>query len=97
MATEILIKHKGSDMTKKGFYGFSWTYLFFGFFVPLFRGELGVGALHIVFAIFSFGISNIIFAFIYNKQFMERQLVSGWELAGSTDENNLAKAALKIV
>ena len=64
MATEILIKHKGSDMTKKGFYGFSWTYLFFGFFVPLFRGELGVGALHIVFAIFSFGISNIIFAFI---------------------------------
>ena len=43
MATEILIKHKGSDMTKKGFYG-----------------------------------------------------LSGWELAGSTDENNLAKETILI-
>jgi hypothetical protein len=45
MASSILIKHPDSGLMKKGYYGFSWTYLFFGFFVPLFRGELGVAAL----------------------------------------------------
>jgi hypothetical protein len=95
MATEILLKHRDAGLTKKGLYGFSVTYLFFGFFVPLFRGELGVGALHIVFAIFSFGISNIIFAFIYNKQYMQRQLIDGWELAGSEEENRLANLVLQ--
>ena len=40
MATEILIKHKESGLINIGYYGFSRTYLlFFGWFVPLFRGE----------------------------------------------------------
>ena len=68
MAREIRLKHNESGVTKIGCYGFSWTYLFFGPFVPMFRGELGVGVLHIVFAIFSAGISNIILAFIYNEK-----------------------------
>ena len=45
MATKINIKHTQSGMVKTGFYGYSWTYLIFGWFAPLFRGELGVGAL----------------------------------------------------
>ena len=89
MANEIRLKHNESGLTKIGCYGFSWTYLFFGFFVPMFRGELGVGALHIVFALFSFGISNIIFAFIYNKQYLRRQLECGWVLAGDESQNNI--------
>jgi hypothetical protein len=39
-----MIKHNQSGLVKKGYFGFSWTYLFFGWFVPLFRGELGVAA-----------------------------------------------------
>jgi len=54
MATEIRLKHNESGLTKIGCYGFSWTYLCFGPFVPMFRGELGVGALHILFALFSY-------------------------------------------
>ena len=49
MATAVIIKHPNSGMIKIGYYGFSWTYLFFGWFVPLFRGELGVAALHMLF------------------------------------------------
>ena len=94
MATEIVLKHNESGLTKIGCYGFSWTYLCFGFFVPLIRGELGVGALHIVFAMFSFGISNSIFAFIYNKQYLRRQLESGWVFAGEESQNQLAKASI---
>ena len=94
MAQEIRLKHKESDLTKIGCYGFSWTYLFFGPFVPMFRGELGVGALHIVYAIFSAGISNIIFAFIYNKQFLRRQLENGWVLAGEESQNKIVKTSI---
>jgi hypothetical protein len=44
MAKKVNMISLATGMMKQGFYGFSWTYLFFGFFVPLFRGELGVAA-----------------------------------------------------
>jgi|TARA_B110000263_G_C15137912_1_gene431969 hypothetical protein len=94
VAKEIRLKHNESGLTKIGCYGFSWTYLCFGPFVPMFRGELGVGALHILFALFSAGISNIIFAFIYNKQYLRRQLENGWILAGEESQNQIVKASI---
>ncbi|SVE29442.1 uncharacterized protein METZ01_LOCUS482296, partial [marine metagenome] len=59
MATEILIKHTESGLTKKGFYGFSWTYFFFGWLVPIFRGETSTGFLHLLLYIITFGIYHI--------------------------------------
>ena len=96
MATKINIKHKESGMVKTGFYGFSWTYLIFGWFVPLFRGELGVGALHLLFTIFTFGLWQLIVCFLYNKQYMTRMLTSGWVLEGSDSDKVLAGTALGI-
>ena len=34
MVTEILVKHRESGLIKKDYYEFSWTYWFFGWFVP---------------------------------------------------------------
>ena len=96
MATKIFIKHKESGLIKKGYYGFSWTYLFFGWFVPLFRAELGVGALHLLFTIFSFGLWQLIFSFLYNKQYMTRMLTKGWILAGGETENIAAAQRIGI-
>jgi len=79
---------------KEGLYGFSWTYLFFGWLVPVFRGELGVGALHLLFSVVTFGLWQFIACFIYNKQYMTRMITNGWELAGSEEENLKARAAL---
>ena len=56
MATSVIIRHTQSGLTRKGYVGFSWTYLFFGWFVPLFRGELSTAALHLLFTIFTFGL-----------------------------------------
>ena len=97
MATVIPIKHKQSGMMKQGYYGFSWTYLFFGWFVPLFRSELGVGALHLLFSIATFGLWQLIFSFLYNKQYMTRMLTNDWELAGTEEQNLQARAALGMV
>ena len=96
MATGIEIKHTASGMVKTGYYGFSWTYLFFGWFVPLFRGELVVGALHILFYFITFGLWHFIVCFLYNKQYMQRMLTNGWVLAGSNDENRSAGLVLGI-
>ena len=97
MATKILIKHKESGMMETGKYGFSWTYFFFGFFVPLFRGEIGVGALHFLFAFVTLGLWQLIVSFLYNKQYMTRMMTNGWELAGTEEENQKARAALGMI
>ena len=96
MATKAIIQHPESGITKDGYYGFSWTYLIFGWFVPLFRGELGVGALHLLFTFVTFGLWQLILCFLYNKQYMTRMLTNGWELAGNENENLKARAALEM-
>jgi hypothetical protein len=63
MATEIRIKHRDSGILKKGYYGFDWTYLFFGWSVPTFRAELGIAALHLLFSIASIGVWQVIVSF----------------------------------
>lgn len=97
MATAVIIRHAQSGLTKKGYFGFSWTYLFFGWFVPLFRGELGVAALHLLFSIVTFGFWQLIMCFLYNRQYMTRMLTSGWVLADSEGQNALAASRLGVV
>lgn len=80
MATKVIIQHPESGITKNGYYGFSWTYLLFGFWVPLLRGELGVAALHVLFSIVTFGLWQLIVSFFYNKQYMIRMLEKGYIL-----------------
>jgi len=94
MATAVTIRHSQSGLTRKGYFGFSWTYLFFGWFVPIFRGELGIAALHLLFTIVTLGWWQLIVCFLYNKQYMTRMLTSGWVLADSLDRN--AEAAMRL-
>jgi hypothetical protein len=68
MASAVIIRHNQSGLTKKGYYGYSWTYLFFGWFVPLFRGELGVAALHLLFSCVTLGFWQLVMSFLYNRQ-----------------------------
>ncbi|GAA6845105.1 hypothetical protein AOH207_07920 [Helicobacter pylori] len=81
MATTINLKK--DNLIKKGLVGFSWTTLFFGFFVPIIRGDARWAIVMFIAALFTSFISNIIFAFIHNKQYTTRLLESGYE---PTDE-----------
>ena len=90
----VNLKHSNSGVNKSGYTGYCWTYFFFGFFVPIFRGEILIGVLHIIFSIVTLGLFQLIIPFLYNKQYTTRLLTNGWEL-NDTEANN-QRARLKI-
>ena len=92
----VVVRHSQSGLTKNGYYGFSPTYFCFGWFVPLFRGEISIAALHLIFSIFTFGIWQLIASFIYNRQYTARLLTSGWSLADTSESEAQARIALGI-
>ena len=91
---KINLKHTNSSLNKPGFVGYCWTYFFFSFFVPIFRGEILIGVLHLIFSVVTFGLFQLVIPFLYNKQFTSRMLTSGWEL--SDTEENMQIARLKL-
>ncbi|MEP3244951.1 MAG: hypothetical protein ABJN40_12395 [Sneathiella sp.] len=76
--------------------GFSWTVLFFGFFPALFRAHI-VGALIMFCAfIFTMGLSNLIFMFIYNKMFIKYLIGEGFKVREATQDPELLANKLKV-
>lgn len=90
------MKNPLTGQTKTGFYGYSWTYLLFGWWVPLLRGELGVAALHLLFSFVTLGIWQVIVSFMFNKQYTNRKITEGYRMADTPDENARAAQALGV-
>ena len=97
MATEIMLRHPSTGLSKKGFYGFSWTTFLFGPFPAMFRGDWLVAIGLFVGAIFLFWIPSIIAAFVYNKYYTTRLIERGYVLSDNDDNNKAAMTALGII
>ena len=97
MAKRVALIHPQTGLMKSGFYGFSWTFLFFGWFVPVFRGELLVALLHLAITVVTFGLWQLIIAFLYNKHFMTRMLEKGYVLNDTEAVNEAARQKLGIM
>lgn len=95
MAQTIRLKHPQSGLVKTGYYGFSWTTLFFSGFPALFRGDLVTGVLVLLLSASSFWIVAIIWAFLYNRVYTSRLLESGY-VFDDTDKIMEAKQILRI-
>jgi hypothetical protein len=93
---EIKVKHKESGVEGSCFIGYSWTYFFFGFFVPIFRGEISTGIFHFIFSIVTFGLFQLVMPFLYNKQYSIRLLTNSWVLNDSEEKNRLARLKIGI-
>ncbi|PEH09118.1 hypothetical protein CP353_10520 [Lactobacillus sp. UMNPBX2] len=86
-----------SNQVKQVKVGFSWTVFFFGIFPPLFRGDwkwFGIILLaDLVLAILTAGIgtaiANFVFAFIYNKLYINDLLASGYVASDDTSRKIL--------
>lgn len=96
MATIVMMKHRETGLVKKGFVGFSWTTLFFGGFPALFRGDFLIGLVFILLAVLTGGLSNIIVAFFYNKQYTTKLVEAGYQFADNEGLNTLARAKLGV-
>ncbi|TFW32112.1 hypothetical protein [Massilia horti] len=104
MATRIALKHKESGIVKDGYYGFSWTTFFFGFFPALFRGDyitfIGGFVVSVIIGIMTLGIGaffiGLVWSFMYNKYYTRKLLERGYVLAGSDADNTMAASALGI-
>jgi hypothetical protein len=86
MATKIVMWNEARDLRGDGFYGFSWTTLFFGFFPALFRGDFLVFVAGLVVdllvGVFTSGVGvlavHLVWAFLYNRQYTRRLLERGY-------------------
>lgn len=92
----VNMRNPQTDQIKQVKVGFSWTMFFFGFWVPLIRGDwkwLVVMLLLDIIGIWSYGtvssIANIVMAFLYNKLYIEDLIKQGWYPADASAENAL--------
>jgi len=77
--TSILFENPTTGSTKSAPVGFSWTTLFFGFFPALLRGDMKWGIIQLILAIFTAGLSGLIFMFIYNKLYIKGLIDKGFK------------------
>lgn len=78
-----------TGVMKEAKVGFSWTSFFFGGFVPLFRGDWLWLLVWIVLSPVTLGIFWILFAFLYNRIYINRLLENGYQPAGEFDYQGL--------
>jgi len=67
--------------------GFSWTMLFFGFLVPLIRGDWKWTIVMLLITFISYGVAQIIVPFFYNKMYINDLIEKGWVPADETAAN----------
>lgn len=69
--------------------GFSWTMLFFGIFVPLFRGDFKWFLITLLASLVTCGFAWLVFPFIYNKIYIKELIEKGWLPADAECANAL--------
>ena len=89
MAQMMVLEKNG--IQKKSFVGFSWTTFFFGFFVPLIRGDIKWFLIMLILSFLSFGLAQFILCFLYNKFYTVNLLEKGYSPA-----DEFSRSILKI-
>jgi len=93
--TSIIFKNTNTGAMKEAPVGFSWTTFFFGFFPALFRGDWKWAIIQFLLASITFGFSNLVFMFMYNKFYIKDLIGSGFK-AQSIASGDMNYASAKI-
>lgn len=79
-SNKLILKNPRTDLLKEAPIGFSWTILFFDFFVPLYRKDFLWAFVMILCDAVSFGLSTFYFAFAYNRIYAQSLFKKGFVL-----------------
>ncbi|WJV64361.1 hypothetical protein PCO86_12780 [Pectobacteriaceae bacterium CE70] len=104
MATRIKMENLKTGECVDGFYGYSWTSLFFGFLPALFRKDfitfIGYFVIWAILATFTLGVGSLLvtlaWSFIYNKYYTTNLLKKGFAFAGNHTENEIAAGRIGV-
>jgi|TARA_B110000196_G_C21034869_1_gene609460 hypothetical protein len=96
MAFAIITFKSKNQVVKNAPVGFSWTTLFFGFFPALIRGDWLWAIIMLVASVFTFGFAGIIFAFIYNRLYIQNLLKQGFEVQNYSGDKTLIERKAQI-
>lgn len=90
----MILKSKFSTDVKEVKLGFSWTTLFFGVAVPMFRGDWKWAIITFLAALLTGGITWFAVPFFYNKLYVKELLAKGYHPTSLDDLNRLADCGL---
>ena len=91
----IKLKSKNGSI-KEAPVGFSWTVFFVSWLVPLSRGDWKWALIIFVPIFITFGLSSILFAFIYNRTYIEGLLKQGYTIKSYSGDKKLIEASAQI-
>lgn len=83
---KIYFENPRTGQMKEAPLGFSWTVLFFNALPPLFRGHWVGFAILAICALLTFGLSGLVFMFIYNKMYIKHLISEGYKAKGGTED-----------
>ena len=94
----LTLEDKKNKIIKEAPVGFSWTTIFFGGFVPLFRGDWPWFFIMLIANVISFGLAGILFGFIYNRIYIQNMLKKGFKIKSYDGNKKLieSKAQIKL-
>lgn len=78
----LTLEHPVLRQIREAPVGYSWTTLIFGFFPALFRSHYGGAVILFLIGLLTFGLSNIVFSFIYNKMYLKYLVGQGFQARG---------------
>ena len=96
MGAVIMMKNPETGSVKKGFYGFSWTTLFFTGIPALLRKDIFTGILATILGVWTLGLLTLIWAFFYNKVYTIKLLKAGYVFDDNDDVVALALSKLRL-
>lgn len=93
------MENPNTGIIKRAPVGPSLTTLFFGALPALFRGDIKWFFIQLLIACFTCGLSNFVFAFIYNKIYIKKLLEKGFKVKdvyGGTLEDAKKKLGINL-
>tara|TARA_B110000196_G_scaffold228964_1_gene197622 strand:- start:573 stop:890 length:318 start_codon:yes stop_codon:yes gene_type:complete len=94
---QITFKNPYTGSIKEAPIGFSWTTFFFSPFPAFMRGHVSYGFIILTLAIITGGLSSIVFAFIYNKMYVQHLISEGFKCSYSTHPSEYMANKLSLM